>query len=72
MKDDFLDGRLAAPPETHEQDSGLHLSAEGVAEVQNCRNPRTGEGELVMAANQSFPPPQTVYDSDATLPNSAT
>ena len=30
------------------------------------------KGELVMAANQSFPPPQTVYDSDATLPNSAT
>lgn len=42
VKDNFLYGRLAAPPETHEQDPGLHLSAEGVTEVQNWKNPRTG------------------------------
>lgn len=59
VKDNFLYGRLAAPSETHEQDSGLHLSAEGVAEVQNWRNHRKGWGE-------SFtPPPQMVCHSDA-------
>lgn len=41
VKDNFLYGRLAAPSETHEQDPGLHLSAEGVAQVQNWRNHRT-------------------------------
>lgn len=40
VEDDFLNGRLAAPPQAHQQDPGLHLRAERVAEVQNCRNHR--------------------------------
>lgn len=38
VKDNFLNRWLAASPQAHEQDSRLHFSAEGVAEVQNWRN----------------------------------
>lgn len=57
VKDNFLYGRLAAPSEAHEQDSGLHLSAEGVAEVQHWRNHGTGQGELSTAVNWEVPLP---------------
>lgn len=60
VEDHLLNGRLATPPQAHEQDPRLHLGAEGIAEVQNWRKPQNkNEGETLswwLIRGVSLPP----------------
>lgn len=60
VKDHFLNRRLATSSQTHEQDPRLHLSAEGITEVQNWRKPQNkNEGEMLsqwLIQGVSLPP----------------